>query len=198
MPSLTATTTTMMQLLVHKYAMLSQKYAMLSLTMTTTTMQPGVQKYADQDFNHVRNASSSTGQMLSINTVSSIGNEGSNAHYTNQHNVMSGGQSRRYVHREQEYNMRNLLPSREQSPSRKCDYLNMDRNHHDDDSHAGWGTKSSQSSVSSKQMHGPYHSFNQKKYTLPPSYGNLHPYHHPPFNHNASLQALHRSQKQAV
>ncbi len=30
-------------------------------------MQPGGLKYADQDFNHVRNASSSTGQMPSIN-----------------------------------------------------------------------------------------------------------------------------------
>jgi hypothetical protein len=56
---------------------------------TTIMMQPGVLKYADQNFNHVRNASSSSGQMPSINTGSSTGNEGLNAYYTNQHNVIA-------------------------------------------------------------------------------------------------------------
>ena len=159
----------------------------------------------DQDFNYVRNTASSTRRIQSINAESSSGNEGTNAYNlnnnvsrivanqntdTNRHNVMSGGQSRSYVHREQENNMINFPSSREQPPSRKLDYPNRERNYRDDDSHAGWRTQSSKSSVSSKQMHGPYHSSSQAIHTLPPSYGNLHPYHHPSFIHHANLQTL--------
>ncbi len=162
----------------------------------------------DQDFKDARIASYSAGGIPSVDTVGSTGNEGSNAHHSNvnrivasrstdmnQHYVMSGGQSKSYVHREQEYNTRNLPFSREQSPSRKFDYPNMDRNHRDDDnSHAGWRTQSSQSSVLSKQMHGPYHTSNQAFHTLPTCYGNPHSYRHPPFNHDPNLQALQGAQ----
>lgn len=169
----------------------------------------------DLDFNFARNVASSTGRMPSIYAASSIGNEESNADHLknvnptvftnrnmdrNQHNVMSGGQLRSDIHRGQDlYNVRSIPLSIEQSPSRKFDHQNLDRKHSNHDIHTGRRTQSSQSSVSSSQMpsrqlipqqgdYDPHLSFNQAMHRLPPSYGNIYPYHQPPFNHSASLQ----------
>ena len=81
--------------------------------------------------------------------------------------------------------------------------------------HAGWGTPSMDEATSRHQnssfqstdgsslpnkrvpsfqsivqqgVYGPYDSFNQAMHAPSPSYGNTHPFHHHPLNHNSSLQ----------
>lgn len=81
--------------------------------------------------------------------------------------------------------------------------------------HAGWGTPSMDEATSRHQnssfqstdgsslpnkrvpsfqsivqqgVYGPYASFNQAMHAPSPSYGNTHPFHHHPLNHNSSLQ----------
>jgi hypothetical protein len=102
-----------------------------------------------------------------------------------------------------------ILISQTNAGQLKTQNAGQDRNH------AGWGTSSrdeatsrhqkvsSQStavssppnkrmpsiqSIVQQSVYGSNASFNHTMHEPPPSYGNTHPFHHPPFNHNSSLQ----------
>jgi hypothetical protein len=153
-----------------------------------------------QDMYTMRNLSSSGEHLSSVHSAQSTGNENSKAYQMS--NVTPRIVAEQNMGRNHQNALSQASPSKERIILTSQMYLGQFRtqNAGQDRHHAGWRAPSrddssppnkrmpSIQSIVQQDVYGPYASFNQAMHAPSPSYGNTHPFHHPPFNHNPSLQ----------
>ena len=168
-----------------------------------------------QDMYTTRNLSSSREHLPSVHYAQSTGNECSKAYQMS--NVTPRIVADQNMGRNHQHAFSQESPSSERTILTRQMNLRQfkTQNAGQDQHHAVWGTPSRDEATSRHQIssfqsivgssppdkrmpsiqsivqqgvYGPNASFNQAMHAPSPNYGNTHPFHHPPFNHNSSLQ----------
>ena len=164
------------------------------------------------DMYTMRNLSSSREHLPLVHPTQSTGNECLKANQMS--NVTPRIVADQNMGRNHQHALSQASPSKELTSQMNLGQFKT-QNAGQDRHHAGWGTPSMDEATSRHQnssfqstsgsslpnkrvpsfqsivqqgVYGPYASFNQAMHAPSPSYGNTHPFHHHPLNHNSSLQ----------